>query len=45
VPATSCSCFFEKAVTQASSAPAGCTACTSDAGCSGGKRCQTGYCE
>ncbi len=45
VPATSCNCFFEKAVTQASSAPAACTACTSDANCNGGKRCQTGYCE
>jgi hypothetical protein len=44
-PTTSCNCFFEKAVTQAASAPSGCSACTVDTDCSGGKRCQTGYCE
>jgi hypothetical protein len=44
-PTVSCGCFFDKAVSLVSAAPAGCVACTSDAGCTGGKRCQTGYCE
>jgi len=44
-PPVSCNCFFDKAVTKATAAPAGCVACTSDSQCSGGKRCQTGYCE
>jgi len=44
-PAVSCNCFFEKAVSLVSAAPTGCVACTSDDGCAGGKRCQTGYCE
>ena len=44
-PPVSCGCFFEMAVTKATTAPAGCVACTSDNQCSGGKRCQTGYCE
>ena len=44
-PPVSCNCFFEKAVSLVSAAPAGCVACTTDAGCTGGKRCQTGYCE
>jgi hypothetical protein len=44
-PATSCHCFFQQAVTKSTTPPAGCVACTSDSQCSGGKRCQTGYCE
>jgi hypothetical protein len=44
-PPVSCGCFFEMAVTKATTPPAGCVACTSDNQCSGGKRCQTGYCE
>jgi hypothetical protein len=44
-PTVSCGCFFDKAVSLVSAAPAGCVACTSDAGCTGSKRCQTGYCE
>lgn len=44
-PPVSCNCFFDKAVTNATVAPAGCVACTSDSQCAGGKRCQTGYCE
>jgi hypothetical protein len=45
VPPVSCNCFFEKAVSLVAVPPTGCVACTSDAGCTGGKRCQTGYCE
>jgi hypothetical protein len=44
-PPVSCGCAFEKAATQSTTAPAGCVACTSDATCTGGKRCQTGFCE
>jgi ABC-type phosphate transport system substrate-binding protein len=44
-PPTSCGCFFEQAAAQSATAPAGCVACTTDAQCTGGKRCQTGYCE
>lgn len=44
-PPTSCHCFFEKAAANLSAPPAGCVACTTDAECGGGKRCQTGYCE
>ena len=44
-PAVSCNCFFDIAVTKASTPPAGCVACASDSQCTGGKRCQTGYCE
>ena len=44
-PPTSCNCFFEKSAAKLTSAPSGCVACTTDAQCSGGKRCQTGYCE
>jgi hypothetical protein len=44
-PAVSCNCFFDKAVTQSATAPAGCVACTSDVNCTGGKTCQTGFCE
>lgn len=44
-PSVSCHCLYEKAVTQSSTAPAGCIACTSDNQCTGGKRCQSGYCE
>jgi hypothetical protein len=42
-PAVSCNCFFDATVTK--STPAGCVACTSNSQCTGGKRCQTGYCE
>ena len=44
-PPTSCNCFFEKSAAKLVSDPAGCVACTTNAQCSGGKRCQTGYCE
>jgi hypothetical protein len=44
-PSVACNCFFDKVVNKLSTAPAGCVACTSDSGCTGGKRCQTGYCE
>jgi hypothetical protein len=44
-PPVSCGCFFEKAVAQSATAPAGCVACKADTDCTGGKRCQTGYCE
>lgn len=44
-PATSCNCFFDKAVTKATAAPAGCVACTANSDCTGGKTCQTGFCE
>jgi hypothetical protein len=44
-PTVSCNCFFDKAVTQSATAPAGCVECTSDANCTGGKTCQTGFCE
>jgi len=44
-PPVSCGCFFTKVVNKLSTAPAGCVACTSDSGCTGGKRCQTGFCE
>lgn len=44
-PAVSCGCFFDKTVTQSATAPAGCVACKSNADCTGGKTCQTGYCE
>ena len=42
-PPVSCNCFFDATVTK--STPAGCVACTSNSQCTGGKRCQTGYCE
>ncbi len=44
-PAVSCGCYFEAKATKA--VPAGCTACTSNAGCASiaGTSCQTGYCE
>jgi hypothetical protein len=44
-PPVSCNCFFDKAVTKSTAAPAGCVACSSDSPCTGGKHCQTGYCE
>jgi hypothetical protein len=44
-PPVSCNCFFDQAVTKSSTPPAGCVACTTDSQCSGGKRCQTGFCE
>ena len=44
-PVVSCNCFFDKAVTQAATPPAGCVACTTNANCTGGKTCQTGFCE
>jgi hypothetical protein len=42
-PPVSCNCAFEAA--KKGAAPATCTHCTSDATCTGGTRCQTGYCE
>ena len=44
-PSVSCNCFFDKTVTKSSTPPTGCVACTSTSQCTGGKRCQTGYCE
>jgi Cys-rich repeat protein len=32
-------------VTQSVTDPPGCTPCTSNSQCTGGKSCQTGYCE
>ena len=42
-PAVSCSCRFEKAIAKAD--VPGCVACADDAGCAGGKTCQSGFCE
>ncbi len=43
-PPTSCDCAFRRA--KSLKIPAGtCAPCTSDATCTGGTRCQTGYCE
>jgi len=44
-PPVSCGCFFDKVVNNLTTNPPGCTPCTADAQCTGGKRCQTGYCE
>jgi len=43
-PPVSCSCAFEKAKNLKAAAGT-CVPCTSDATCTGGTRCQTGYCE
>ena len=45
-PAEPCGCYFMSAIPGAdpSAAPAGCTACTSDAPCGSGK-CRHGFCE
>jgi hypothetical protein len=42
-PPVKCGCYFEKVVTQTSSAA--CVPCTTDASCSGGKTCQSQFCE
>lgn len=42
-PAVSCHCAFEKVVSPATAVA--CKACTADTDCTGGTRCQTGYCE
>jgi hypothetical protein len=43
-PADSCSCFFESVANNAT--PAGCVACTSDAGCTtAGQKCHHNFCE
>jgi hypothetical protein len=44
-PPVACNCFFDKAVNKLATDPAGCKPCTTDSQCTGGKRCQTGYCE
>jgi hypothetical protein len=44
-PTVSCNCYFDKVVTQSVTDPPGCTPCTSNSQCTGGKSCQTGYCE
>ncbi len=44
-PPVSCGCFFDKTVNKLTTDPVGCTPCTSNAQCTGGKTCQTGYCE
>jgi hypothetical protein len=43
-PAAPCGCYFESIATS-TAAPAGCTACTDDAGCTGGKKCFNKFCE
>lgn len=43
-PADPCGCFFEASATGVATPP-GCTACTDDAGCSGGKTCHHNFCE
>jgi len=43
-PTEPCGCFFESKVPGAQGAPTGCTTCTSDATCNGGK-CRHGFCE
>jgi hypothetical protein len=43
-PPVSCNCAFEKAK-NLTPATGTCTPCTSDATCTGGTHCQTGYCE
>jgi len=42
-PALACGCYFESVVTKSS--PAACVPCTTSATCTGGKTCQTGFCE
>jgi Cys-rich repeat protein len=42
-PAVSCGCYFEAVATKTT--PAGCKPCTSNADCTAGTTCQTGYCE
>lgn len=44
-PAVACNCLFDKIVTQSATAPAGCVACKTSTDCTGGKTCQTGFCE
>jgi hypothetical protein len=44
-PPVSCNCFFDKTVNKLTTDPPGCVACAADSQCTGGKRCQTGYCE
>jgi Cys-rich repeat protein len=44
-PPVSCGCFYEKTVSKLTTDPVGCVPCTADSQCTGGKRCQTGYCE
>jgi hypothetical protein len=43
-PAAPCDCYFASALPGATGTPAGCTTCTSDTNCTGGK-CRHGYCE
>jgi hypothetical protein len=43
-PAEACTCYYLSKVPGASGAPAGCTACTSNAQCGAGS-CSHGYCE
>jgi len=44
-PPEPCSCFFESKVPGApQGAPTGCTACSTDSACNGGK-CRHGFCE
>jgi hypothetical protein len=43
-PPVSCGCAFQKAK-NAKVAAGTCTACTSDSACTGGTKCQFGYCE
>ena len=42
-PPVSCGCYYEKVVTQAT--PAGCVPCADSSTCTGGKTCQSQFCE
>ncbi len=44
-PPVSCGCLFDKSANKLTTDPVGCVPCTTNAQCTGGKRCQTGYCE
>jgi hypothetical protein len=39
-----CGCYYESLATKTATPP-GCTACTDDAGCTGGKKCSNKFCE
>jgi hypothetical protein len=43
-PAAPCGCYWESIATK-TAAPAGCTACTADTDCTGGKHCSNKFCE
>ncbi|HVX94309.1 MAG TPA: hypothetical protein VHK47_05295 [Polyangia bacterium] len=43
-PAAPCGCYWESKATKTATPP-GCTACTDDSGCTGGKKCSNNFCE